>query len=150
MRFYNIKCEVPGSLGAETIFDKSATPWVIKRLHVIFDGWLGGEILTLSSCILVTESLRNFLSFNYSGIAGYEHFQLEESENFRKLQPDVELPKFVRMKVGINSFSDDFSLVRYDGLYNQLIISEKAKEALEKFNLGNYSIEAAIQSDLKS
>jgi hypothetical protein len=143
MKFYNLKCEVPGGLGRETIFDKSVTPWVIKNLHLTFEGWMGGEILAISSCLLVTESLKNSLSFNYSGIISYEHFMLEESPNFKVIQPDVELPKFTRMIVGSNSFRDDFSLTQYKGLYNQLIISDRAKEILEKFNLGNYSIELA-------
>lgn len=146
MKFYNLKCEVPGSLGAQTVFDKSVTPWIIKDLHIVFEGWLGGEILTVSSCLLVTDSLRKFLSFDFSGIIKYEHFHLDESENFRILQPEVKLPKFSRMIVGSNSFMDDFALTRFNGLYNQLVISEKAKEALQAFNLGNYSLEIADQA----
>ncbi len=146
MKFHNLKCEVPGGLGAQTIFDKQVTPWIIKDLHVIFDGWLGAELLAVSSAILVTESLRNTLSFNFSGIEKYEHFFLEESENFRILQPDVDLPKFSRMIVASNPFQDDFALTRYNGLYNQLIISDRAMEILQGFNLGNYSIEIADQN----
>jgi hypothetical protein len=145
MTFYNLKCEVPGSLGTQTIFDKQVTPWVVKGLHVIFDGWLGAELLTVSSTLLVTESLMNTLSFNFSGIVNYEHFYVEESENFRILQPDVDLPKFSRMIIASNPFKDDFALTRYNGLYNQLIISNRALEILQGFNLGNYSIEIADQ-----
>ena len=146
MNFYNLKCEVPGSLGPQTIFDKQVVPWVVRDLQVVFDGWLGAEILAVSSCLLVTESLRNFLSFHYTGIIKYEHFLLQESENLRILQPDVKLPKFTRMIVGVNSFNDDFAMTRYNGLYNQLIISERAKDALFEFNLGNYSIEIANET----
>lgn len=49
------------------------------------------------------------------------------------------------MVVASNSFNDDFALVQYKGLYNELIISDKAKNALEKFDLGDYSIEEAYQ-----
>ena len=143
MKFYNLKCEVPGRLGSETIYDKNVTPWVIKNLHVVFDGWMGGDILTVSSCLIVTDSLKGKLSFEFSGIKSYEHFQLDESENMRTLQSDLELPKFSRMLVGINAFEDDFALTIYKGLYNQLIISDRAKQVLEQYNLGNYSIELA-------
>lgn len=76
MKYYNLKCEVPGGLGTETIYDKSVTPWAILKLHLVFEGWLGGNILTVSSCLLVSKQLQSALLFEYSGVLCYEHFQL--------------------------------------------------------------------------
>ena len=147
MRFYNLKCEVPGTLGPETVFDKSTTPWRIVNLHTVFDGWLGGEIMTISSCIIVSNGLKNKLSFDFSGIVQYEAFQLEKSETFMSLQPDIELPDFSRMIISDKGFVDDFAMVKYGKLFNQLIISDKAKNLLETINLGNYSITEASGGD---
>lgn len=145
MIYYNLKCEVPGSIGPKTIYDKSVIPWEIKSLHVIFDGWLGAEILAVSSCLLVTKELSDFLSgdLNLTGIRGYEDFQLDKSTTFEVLQPNIKMPVFKRMKVESAAFKEDFALTFYNKRFNQLIISEKAKEALENFNLGNSSIQIA-------
>lgn len=141
MKFYNLKCEVPGGLGVRTVFDKSVIPWEIEKLHLIIEGWLGGNILTVSSSIIVTKELSDTLKYNYSGIKKYKEFELELSENFKILQPKLSLPQFERMIIGNNLFNDDFALGYYNNLYNQLIISEKAKLILDKFDLGNHSIE---------
>jgi hypothetical protein len=86
------------------------------------------------------------LMFDYSGIAGYETFQLELSEIFLSMHAPEELPEFRWMKVKGKPFVDDVSSTYYGGLYNQLIISEKLWEVLIEFNLGNSSIEPAIQN----
>lgn len=143
MRYYNLKCEIPGGLGRDTVFNKIEIPWKIDSLHVVFEGWLGAEILCVSSEILVSESLYNKLSFEYSGIVEYKFFHLEVSENMKVLQGNVELPTFRWMKLGNNGFYDDFAIVKYKEFYNQLIISDRARTILDTVNLGNYSIQLA-------
>ena len=97
--------------------------------------------------LVITTNLHKSLGFNFSGILGYEHFYYEKTETFKILQSETELPKFERILLGDNPFKDDFSLTYYNGLYNQLIISEQARVFLDKFNLGNYSIEIATPQE---
>jgi len=143
MKFYHLKCEVPGGLGPETIYDKHVTPWEMRHPHIIFDGWLGGELLTVASCLLVSDNLMKNVMFDYSGINGCETFQLNLSKSFTTLQPNSNLPKFKWMKVGDNPFRDDVALTFYNNMYNQLIVSDNFWKVLSKFELGNYQIEEA-------
>lgn len=144
MKYYNLKCEVPGAIGKETVYEKSVVPWKIKYLHISFDGWLGANLMVSSSAVMVTEKLKNALGFNFTGVMGYEHFGYEKSENFKILQPDVFLPKMTRVHIGEKPFIDDFALTYYNKLYNQLIISENARIFLDDFDLGNHRIEPII------
>lgn len=146
MKFYNLKCEVPGGLGSETIYDKNIIPWEMKHPHIVFDGWLGGEILIVSSCLLVSDNAMRKIMFDYSGVVGYETFHLEKSDNYQTLFANTELPKFKWLKVGGNSFVDDIALTHYNNLYNQLIISENLWNLLSSLELGNYGIEEAINN----
>lgn len=147
MKYYKLTCESPGGIGGETIYNKKTIPWVVKQLHVPFEVWLGAEICTIESCVIVTAHLAKALGFEFTGIKGYEYFYLEVPQNFKIRQPDTQLPKFKRMLIGNKAFEEDFAFAFYNGLYNQLIISEKARLFLEEFNLGNYSIELAVRPD---
>lgn len=144
MKFYNLKCEVPGGLGPDTIYDRNVIPWTMKHPHVILDGWLGGELLSIESCLFVSHNVMNEIMFNYSGIISYQSFQLEKSTIFQTLQPTIQLPHFKWLKIANNPFKDDIAITFYNNLYNQLIISDKLWQALSNFELGNYSIKEAI------
>ncbi len=58
MKFYSLHCEVPGGVGAETIYDKTQIPWKIVSLHVVFDGWLG-ELIPILTKKPLKMGLRN-------------------------------------------------------------------------------------------
>jgi hypothetical protein len=47
MKKFKIHPEVPGGLGANTIYDKTTIPWKIEKLHVVIDGWMGGDLLNV-------------------------------------------------------------------------------------------------------
>ncbi|HMU05201.1 MAG TPA: hypothetical protein PJ990_16325 [Saprospiraceae bacterium] len=143
MNFYHLSCEVPGGIGAQTVYDKTKIPWELKHLHLRFDGWLGGEILTAESAVVVSLRLSRALGFHYSGIVGYQHFFLEKTETFTRLQSNTELPKFERIMIDHKIFIDDFALGKYKELHNQLIISENVRVLLNNYNLGNYRISKA-------
>ena len=140
MKFYNLQCEVPGGFGTQTIFNKQSVPWEIEQLNVVFDGWLGGNILALSSAILITDSLKSQITPEISGIQEFQDAIVERSDIFESLQSKTVLPKFTFLKVGDQAFFDDIALARYDNLYNQLIISERFKIILDKFELGNHRL----------
>lgn len=143
MNFYNLKCEVPGGLGPETVFDKDSIPWKVRHPHIVVDGWLGGELLTVGSCLLISNDAMNGIMFDYSGIKSYQTFQLGFSDNCKTLQPNLTLPNFRWLKVGDNPFVDDVAMTFYNNLYNQLIISDSLWKVLSTFELGNFQIQEA-------
>lgn len=149
MKFYNLQCEVPGGFGTETIFNKETIPWEIEELHVVFDGWLGGNILALSSALLITDELKAQITPDITGIQGFQEVIIEKSDTFDALQSDTNLPNFTLLKVNNRAFLDDISLGFHNNLYNQLIISEKFKSILDNFDLGNHTfIESKIDEAL--
>ncbi len=143
MKFFHLNCGVPGGFGSETIYDKNQIPWLLVHPHIIFDGWLGGQILTISECVLVAKELMDSVSFGFTGITSYEYLNIQKSDIFEALQPETNLPDFFWMKVESNCFNDDIAICYYKNLYNQLIISERFYQILQKYNLGNYKIELA-------
>lgn len=148
MKYYLLRCEVPGNHGTNTIYDKSIIPWKIVHLSVNFEGWMGGEFLTSQSAFIVSKHIQNSLNFDFTGILGYEYVDISFSEDFKRNQTDFSIPEFVRILIGENAFVDDFGVTKYKGLYNQLIISERAWKFLSNFNLGIYKIEIVYQDNL--
>lgn len=89
--------------------------------------------------------LSRALGFNYSGILGYQHFFLEKTDTYTRLQSNIELPEFERIMIDDKIFIDDFAIGKYNGLYYQLIISENARVFLTDYNLGNYRMTKVYQ-----
>ncbi|MCR6641672.1 MAG: hypothetical protein NVV82_22445 [Sporocytophaga sp.] len=134
--FYKIDPEVPGQLGKETKYDQSIMPWPITKLHVIFDGWLGGDLLKISSCFIVTKAL--MLELEKAKISGieFENFKLEISDMFKELYPNKELPQFYWLKIKGEAGKDDFGKAPK----NKLIVSQNALNILNHFNLSDSEI----------
>lgn len=140
MNFFHLRCEVPGGIGRETIYDKSIVPWKIQNLHMEFDGWLGAEIMKSQSALIVTKNLQKAMGFNFTGIYGYEDLYISKSDKFEILQPGLKLPKFERLLVGNNAFNDDIAQTYFNKRYNQLIISDNLRTFLNDFELGRFKI----------
>lgn len=149
MNYYHFKPEVPGQMGKGTAYNKQSSAWDVIALNVVFDGWLGGNIMTVSPCYFVSKELQEALLFNFSGIKSYQYLLIEKSNIFEELQPNVILPEFSWVTIDNKPFEEDFAVTKYDGLYNQLIISEKARDVIFEFPLGVYRIELAFQSKLE-
>src|SRR5688572_20150560 len=90
---YFIEPEVSGQLGDKTIIDASLHPPKVERLHFIFYGWLGDDLIECFPIFLITEKLKNTLAV--ARLTGYEikDCEIEESDEFKLLQ-NVILPKF--------------------------------------------------------
>lgn len=127
---YFIEPEVSGQLGDNTNMDVSIHPPKVERLHFVFYGWLGDDLLECFPIFLITEKLKNELVV--SDLSGYEikDCEIEESDEFKLLQ-NIKLPNFFWLSITGNE-NDDFSITS-----KKLKVSDKAFLVLSKYNLQN-------------
>ncbi|OQP44872.1 hypothetical protein A4H97_10975 [Niastella yeongjuensis] len=127
---YFIEPEVSGQLGDNTNMDLSIHPPKVERLHFVFYGWLGDDLIECFPVFLITEKLKNALII--SELSGYEikDCQIEESDEFKLLQ-NVILPNFFWLSITGN-VNDDFSIAS-----KKLKISDNAFSFLSQYNLQN-------------
>lgn len=116
-QYFELDLDVPGSPAAGLLIDHDT-----EVIRFVFDGWSGDQLVTGGNVFLATESLAQKLSAN--GLTGFRPRPVEilRSEQMSALQPDVVVPKFVRL--------------RFDGLWNEsdfvlteddvLVVSEEA------------------------
>ena len=125
--------EVSGGLGKKTQLDSSTHPPIVTKLHYVFDGWLGDDILETFPCFIITESLKNKIeSEGLTGIT-FDSVLISKSETFVALYPNRQLPLFFWAKI-IGEFKEaDFFI----GNDNRLIVSDSAYNILKAFNIEN-------------
>jgi len=123
--------EVAGGLGEQTIMKTNVHPPVVEKLHYEFDSWLGDDILESFPCFLVSERLKNSIVFeNLTGVA-FDDVLISESDLFRQIHPDLELPVLFWAKIDGERGIDDFVI----GDDHRLLISEKAYTLLQFFHI---------------
>lgn len=134
-RFYVVEPEVAGGVGPHSVMDGSVHPPVVSRLHYVFDGWLGDEIVESFPCFLVTEALSIRLA--QAGLTGFEIDAVEvtASDQFLDAHPGQQLPPFVWLKVDGIAGGDDFGI----GPDLRLVVSSKALQAIQ------YTTPSALQ-----
>ena len=129
--WYSVSPEVAGAIGANTVMDRTSTPLTVSKLHYIFRGWLGGEIVESFPCYLVSARLAE--AIQTSGLTGadFSEVEVEIDMQFEMFEREVveALPKWVWLKpagqVGIDDFWVDAN--------GQLAITGQAYELLQKF-----------------
>ncbi|UDL89509.1 hypothetical protein LGH82_31405 [Mesorhizobium sp. PAMC28654] len=127
MEYYEIKPLVAGELAEGTVMDTSVHPPIVSKLHFEFAGWLGDALVTSFPCFLVTEEAkRGLLSIGITG-ATFADAEVTTSEDFHEVQPDVELPPFVWLKVDGEAGQDDFGISQE----LNLVISERAFDVFD-------------------
>jgi hypothetical protein len=138
-----IEPEVSGGFGKDTILDNSVHPPMIKKLHFVFDGWLGDDILESFPCFIVTDSLRK--KIESEGMTGliFDNLKISKSQTFKTLYKNKQLPTFYWAKINGKYKNDDFSL----GEDYRLIVSEKAFLILKEFNTNNAIFEEITDND---
>ena len=132
MRYFQVQPEVAGGFGPHTILDTSANRLAhhaVQRLHYVFDGWLGDEIIGSTPCLLVTQRLAD--SIKRHGLTGVNFDQVEISRStlFDEMYPDRELPSFVWMKVDGTKWAADLFFAET----GRLVVSERAWELMKAF-----------------
>lgn len=132
--FYDFSPEVPGGIGENTRYDKASIPWKVEHLHVIFEGWLGAEIMNVSPCYFVNERFKTELEkTDLTGISGFQKIETSLSENFIEMYPGKNIPDLFMISVNDLSKESDF----YVNDRYELIISENALKFIKMFNLSD-------------
>lgn len=103
-----VEPEVAGGLGPRSVIERSSGRPVVLRLHHVFDGWLGDELLESTPCFLMTRSLLDrCIAAGLRGVVSGA-VEVSVSDQFRELHPDRVLPEFVWAHVDGKPAADDF------------------------------------------
>lgn len=149
MDLYMLEPEVAGEIGENTEYDnfddvkyKGSKP-EISKLHFVFSGWLGDDILESTPCFIVTDKLKK--EIEKSKLRGYEFQDVEIllSDEFIEFYPDRDIPQFKRLipkgsvvvegETYTTWTGDDFNFS--DKSY--LVVSQRALNLLKQFNVDN-------------
>ena len=138
MRYFRLRPEIPAGIGENSEIERiQGNPLKVKRLHLVFEGWFGDDLMKTSPVFYVTEKLKQGLeSAKFSGVSHFENIEVTKSENFEELYPEKELPSFFLFKINGEAKQDDFGVE-----VGKLIVSAKALEFLKGFNLSETEIE---------
>ncbi len=149
MDLYMLEPEVAGEIGENTVYDnfddiryKGANP-EISKLHFIFSGWLGDDIIESTPCFIVTEELEK--KIEESELVGYEfqNVEISLSDEFIEMYPNRELPQFKRLIPKGSLVIEDETYTKWTGEdFNlsdkfYLVVSERALNIINKFNVTN-------------
>jgi hypothetical protein len=130
--YFLIKPEAVGHFGDGTVADWSRHPPSIQRLHCVFDGWLGDDLLASYPVFLVTDRLRAALETpGLSGIS-FEDCAVSTSKFFDQTRPGRPLPRLWWMKVFGRAGTDDVGLSQDD----HLVVSPRVMAVLMRHRLG--------------
>jgi hypothetical protein len=135
--FYRLEPEVAGGLGEHTVMDRSVVPPRVERLHYVFEGWLGDDLLETYPSFIVSEQLATRLDGADLGGYRWRPCEVSVSGEFAELQPEVALPTFRWLDVWGKPQVDDFG-VEADG---RLVVSDRALSALRLGQLEHCDIE---------
>jgi len=137
MKYFYIKPDVAGGIGRGTIMDTSVHPPVVSKLIYQMEGWFGDVIITTFPCFLVVSEVKQALqNIGFSG-ASFAHVEITKSDDFLELQPNIELPQFVWLKVSGKAGHDDFGIARD----LRLVISARVLDMLEAFGIPSATVE---------
>jgi hypothetical protein len=137
--FFRVEPEVAGGLGPNTEMDRSRRPPRIHKLHCVFDGWLGDDLVeSFPAFVITSDALRRLQE---AQLTGFEDGDVEigRSEQFDELYPDRQLPEFRRLGVTGKARVDDFG-TDDDGV---LVVSDRVLGVLRQGSLDNAEVEDA-------
>lgn len=158
-KVFMLSPEVAGGLGSRTIITNRAeiekgTEELLRvsRLHYLFEGWLGDDLLESTPCFVITERLCKAIQENQLSGFAISDVDISTSDAFRLANPTVALPKFFWLQpkgwasiddaTGVVSFSGDDICVTKKA---QLIVKERCLWVLQQFNLRHCKISELVQ-----
>ncbi len=132
---FRVSPEVAGALGDGTEMDAGVHPPRVDRLHYVFSGWLGDDIVESFPCFLVTERLADEISQSRLRGADLDEVMVSLDPQFERFFPDVaaSVPRWRWLRPMGRPGDDDFWLDDEA----QLHVSEAAHELLQLFNVAN-------------
>lgn len=137
MKYYTLEPEVSLSFGENTILDRASHPPTIKNLDLIFEGWLGDDILETFPCFFVTQKLKQLIQLNNLTKVEFELVSPIKSDTFIEMHPDQKLPTIYLLQVLGKVKCDDFGISEE----NLLIVSHSCLNVLSQANLNHCDIE---------
>jgi hypothetical protein len=133
MSYTILEPEVAGGAGPRTIATRSVHPPNVSRLHYLFDGWLGDDLLETFPCFIVSERVAMALiQAACSGITLAE-VEISTSSTYDELHPHLILPHFRWLKVEGVAGHDDLGIAPD----HRLVASPKALKVFETFSLAH-------------
>jgi hypothetical protein len=129
--FYNLRPEVAGGLGENSVLDTSTHPPRVHRLHYEFADWLG-HVLVEAFPVFVIDKKTCEVAWD-TGFTGIELAPVEvsvtpEGRELMELDGTTQLPEFVWLKIIGEPVVDDFGQLGDASL----IVSELALEFLQR------------------
>lgn len=149
MAYYAVECEAPsGGYGPNAILVYDRLTQYIDRvdyLDIIFDVWLGGELIQDVSCFCVTQSLWNYLVAKGIGGVDAREMSVTYGEHLNDWQPDRVIPSFKELvlqrsvKGNPQQFEIEFASIPVadmcTGTGFPLIVNDKAKSLLDAYGV---------------
>lgn len=136
MQYYSIEPEVAGGFGENTVISRPNGKMLVEKLHYEFQGWLGDPLLESVPCYIVTSDLASRIMGNKLTGCVIDSVEVSESDEFRLIQPNTQLPEFVWLKINGIVRSDDFALSEK----LELVVSERALDLLQKSGMTHAEI----------
>ena len=128
-----IRPEVAGGLGSDSILDHSVHPPVVHRLHYVFSGWLGDDIVESFPCYLVSTRLAGAIT--HAGLSGvrFDDAIVSKDPQFVRFFPEVaaSLPEWRWLRPTGQAHESDF----WQMPNGRLVVSAQALEVVRGFNL---------------
>jgi len=131
--YYFVEPEVAGGFGERSEIDRSSGTMMVKKLHYVFEGWLGDELLENTPCFIISERLANEIGANHLTGARFDEVEVTTSDEFKELYPTRQVPLFIWLRVYGVPGQDDFGLA--PGL--KLVISSRALHLLRGVGLAH-------------
>ncbi|MCW1916478.1 hypothetical protein OJ996_23020 [Luteolibacter sp. GHJ8] len=109
-KYYELDLAAPGGPGRRSVSEGGRNPKVYYSLHVVFESWLGDELVHFYPCFLVSKDLG--AKFQSAGLTGFElaDFETEKDSQFDLVYGGLKLPDFWWLKITGRHGADDFFL----------------------------------------
>jgi hypothetical protein len=129
VKYFNIEAEVAGGLGPHSIAREVPGQLLVEKLHYVFEGWQGDELLESAPCYIVTQQLADRLRAGGMRGVSFDQVEISRSEIFDELHPNETLPPFVWMKITGTKGKDDF----FFAAYARLVVSQRVWQIITPY-----------------
>ncbi|MBY5162879.1 hypothetical protein [Salsipaludibacter albus] len=138
MAGFRVRPEVAGELGDNTDMDTTVHPPVVRRLHHVFSGWLGDDIVESFPCYLVTTDLATAIT--EAGLSGawIDEAEISLDPQFTTLEPEQAAALPHRKWLRINGAADKDDL--WQDEQAQLFVNARALAILKTCSLAHTEI----------